>query len=170
MTNKKLKVFLAGGVLSFICMSSDAAGENDLWEGLYLQTSGGKNIEFKHSHVPQNNRKARNGERVSCLVDAPEKDFNFIKNISAKEVRSVFFKPTAKYAAQMYELRQVEVKMVFEDNYETKYCYEKNDLLPKSRNLLGGTQFQVSPELQAGRFYIIEKDYSTMSALIKFSK
>lgn len=170
MTKKKINVFLAGGILSFICMSSDAAGENDLWEGLYLQTDGGKNIEFKHSHVPQNIRKARNGERVSCLVDAPEKDFNFIKNISAKEVRTVFFKPTAKYAAQMYELRPMEVKMVFEDNYETKYCYNENDFFPKSRNLSGGTQFQVSPELQAGIFYLVEKDYSTRSALIKFSR
>lgn len=169
MKYEKLKMLFLGGMLSFSCGSSQAAKENDLWDGLYLQTDSGKNIEFKHSRGQTESRRTRNDERISCMTYNPNEDFNLIKEISAKEVRTVFFKPTAKYAAQMYELMQVEVKSRGSD-YETKYCYNENDLFPKSRNFSGGTQLQVLPRLQAGKFYLIEKDFNTRSALIKFKK
>jgi len=174
MKSKKIRVVCAGGLLAFFVGTSHAAGDGGLWDGLYLQTSSGKNIEFKHNNVRTMTRKTwgENRIRVSCLALNPDKDHNLIKDAAAKDIKSAFFKPTAKYAAQMFEVKQMEVEAQYEYKPEKQFCYDSNsnDLFPKSRNVSGGTQFQVSPSLKPGRYYVINKDNNTRDALIKFAK
>jgi len=174
MNSKKSTAVCAIVVFNAIGGSALAGGENDLWDGLYLQTVSGKNIEFKHNSVRTISRKiwGEDKRRVNCLVENPEKDHNLISKASAKEIKSAFFKPTAKYAAQMYEVNLMEVEGQQEQKPEKRLCYDESsgDLFPKSRDVSGGTQFQVFPLLKPNTYYLINKDYNTRNALIRFSR
>lgn len=174
MNSKKIPTVYAVIFFNFLFGVVHAAGEGDLWDGLYLQTSSGRNIEFTHNNVRTITKKTwdEDRKRVSCLISNSEKDHNLIKEVAAKDIKSAFFKPTAKYAAQMYEIKLMEVEAQYENKPEKQLCYDSdnNDLFPKSRNVSGGTQFQISPKLKPNTYYVINKDYNTRNVLIKFSK
>lgn len=158
----------------FFCESLQAAENNDIWDGLYLRTDSGRNIEFKHNHVRTDWRylsKENTREHVYCLIFNPEEDHNIVKAASAKEIKSIIFKPSTKWAAQMYEINEMEVYKKYEETPTKRFCYdERNDILPKSRSTSDATEFQVSPRMKSGKYYVIDKDNNTRHALIKFIK
>jgi hypothetical protein len=174
MKYKKLLTFYAYSAIVFFCESLQAAENNDIWDGLYLRTDSGRNIEFKHNHVRTDWRylsKENTREHVYCLIFNPEDDHNLVKATSAKEIKSIIFKPSTKWAAQMYEINEMEVYKKYEETPTKRFCYdERNDILPKSRSTSDATEFQVSPRMKPGKYYVIDKDNNTRHALIKFIK
>lgn len=154
----RLAPLLLCAVLAQTVGRAHAAGEAELWDGVYLQTQSGKNIEVPVTVFNFTRKRTPENTSVSCVYEAmtPER-YTLIKGVRARDIQTAFAKPAPKYLAQLHELRLLTVGKVRADEPDQRYCTDSSwqDFFPTGRKAFGGYQLKVAPALKPNVYYLM---------------